>query len=176
MHSRIVSLVVAMCCIPVICALGATVTVSVVQNEKAPEVALEMSRTVEDELLGQFFDLGHIVSNSDISFKGSLFSQKNFGIKEAAFGMADYLVLVLLSYGPGERKNDETGMIYAELQKLSWRVVQVQDSAILDEKTIEYNDKTVKDFDPYAAVRVPARQIASDSISIMERNSQGGKR
>jgi hypothetical protein len=143
---------------------AASVTVSVVQNERAPVIAIDMSRTIEDELMGGYFDAGHIVSSTSIRLDGSKFAQKNFGIKEAAFGYSDYLLAVYLEYGPNELKIEEKKITYAELRTIVWRVVDVKTSKILEEKTIDVTKIRVTDFDPYEQSRLIADTVMNASL------------
>jgi len=155
---------------------AATITVTVVQNEEAPDIAIQMSRTVEDELLGQYFNAGQIVSNTDVMMSGSRFSEKGFGIKEAAFGMSDYLLVVYLQYGPGERIDEEKKISWAELKTITWRIVAVPTSKILEERSIEYSVFPVDDFDPYQQARKPAGMIVRESLPVIDGDRQGEKR
>ncbi len=155
---------------------AATITVTVVQNEEAPDIAIQMSRTVEDELLGQYFNAGQIVSNTEVMMSGSRFSEKNFGIKEAAFGMSDYLLVVYLQYGPGERVDEEKKISWAELKTITWRIVAVPTSRILEERSIEYSVFPVDDFDPYQQARKPAGMIVRESLPVIDGDRQGEKR
>jgi hypothetical protein len=152
-----------------------SLTVSIVQNEKAPAVALEMSQTIEDELMNDYFDAGHIVSNTDIRFDGSKFKAANFGIKEAAFGMSDYLLAVYLQYGPGEIKDEKKGITYAQLDTVVWRLVEVRSSNIVAEQTLDATKIHVTDFDPYQQSRLVADQASGASIDALNRNKTGGK-
>jgi hypothetical protein len=149
-----------------------TVTLSIVQNEKAPAVALEMSRIIEDQMFGNFFDSGLIASNSNIRFDGSQFGQKNFGIKEAAFGLSDYLIAVYLQYNPEEKKDDMLKLTYANLDSVSWRVVRVLSSEIVDEKTINVSKIKVTDSDPYKQVRTVADEISNGALSLLQKQGE----
>lgn len=146
-----------------------TFNLSIVQNEKAPAIAIELSRVVEDEILGQCFNAGLIISNDEIRFNGSDFSDKKFGIKQAAFGMSDYLLAVLLVYGKNEKKIEKS-LTYAELEKIQWRLVKVSDSSVIAEKTIKASSIPVQDSDPYNQARVIARSITSETTELV-RNS-----
>lgn len=155
---------------------AATISLSVVQNEQAPAIALDMSRTIEDELFGNFFDAGHIISNSDIRFDGSRFVEANYGIKEAAFGLSDFLVVVSLHYGPAEKKDTETKLSYAELDSLAWRVVRVLSSEILGESTIDVSKVKVTDFDPYRQSRIVADLVGAQTIAVVRGSKRGEKK
>jgi hypothetical protein len=155
---------------------AASITVSIVQNEQAPAIAIDISRTIEDELFNDYYDAGHIVSNTDIRFDGSSFTQKNFGIKEAAFGFSDFLVTVYLEYGPGEIKDTEKKTTYAELRSLVWRVVQVNNSAILASDTIDVTKIKVTDFDPYKQSRLVADRVTDSTLKILAKASSGGNK
>lgn len=160
-----------------ISALGAAnITVTVVQNEDAPSIALEMSQTIEDEMLGNYFEYGHIVSNTGIRFDGIKFVEKNFGVKEAAFGLSDYLVAVFLQYGPAEIINSEKKTSYAELNKVLWRVVHVLSSAVIAENTIDATKIKVIDFDPYKQARLVADQVSSESLKALQNRKSGEKK
>lgn len=154
-----------------ICVLGvhcATISLSVVQNEEAPAIALEMSQTVEDQMFNRCFDEGHILSNVDIRFDGSLFPTANFGIKEAAFGLSDYLIVIYLYYGPQEIQNKEMKLTYAELNNITWRVVRVATSKILSEKKINVSDIKILDSDPYKQSRTITDSICTDALNTIK--------
>lgn len=144
-----------------------TLTVALVQNEKAPAVALDMSRTIEDEILGVYFDAGHIVSNNDIQFDGSQFAKDNYGLHEAAVGYSDYLIVVYLEYGPAEKKDETTHASYAELLAAKWRVVKVSSTRILAEGAIDVTKIRVTDFDPYQRARLVADKITTATLSVI---------
>lgn len=144
-----------------------TFTISIVQNENAPAIAIEMSRTIEDELLDFFFNSGFIVSNTDISFDGKSFSKKNFGIKEAAFGMSDFLLVVQLTYASSEKSNPENKKSYAQLDSLVWRLARVKDSHIISEVAFDISSVPVKDFDPYKQSRMLTKKVAEQAIKTL---------
>jgi len=169
------SLMVCFILFTAICSLQAeTVTISVIQNESAPAIAAEMSHTIEDEILGSYFDAGQIVSNSDVRFDGVRFTEKNFGIKEAAQGFSDYLIAILLNYSPGEIQDTEKKTSWAELDSLVWRVVRVSDSKILGEKSIDVNQIKVMDSDPYKQSRIVADQAVTDTLAVIAKAKQVG--
>ncbi len=157
-------------------AAAATITLSVVQNEQAPAIALQMSQTIEDELLGDYFEYGHIISNSDIRFDGSRFAEANFGIKEAAFGLSDYLVVVYLHFGPAEKKDAEKKMSWAELDSMTWRVVRVLTSEILGEDSIDATKVKVTDFDPYRQARTVADLAGTLTLAVVKDAKRGEKK
>jgi len=160
----------------VLSALSAeTVTISVIQNETAPSIASDMSHTIEDEILGSYFDAGHIVSNSDIRFDGIQFTEKNFGIKEAAQGFSDYLIAILLNYNPVEIHDTEKKTSWAELTSLVWRVVRVSDSKILAEKSMDISQLKVLDSDPYKQSRIVADQAIKETLAVIAKAKQGGE-
>jgi len=171
-----VCLSILLLCLTVLSAAFAdTVTLTVVQNEKAPAIALEMSDTIEDEIFSCFFDAGHIASNTDVRFDGSRFSEKNFGVKEAAFGLSDFLVVISLQYGPAEVTDKERKITYAELDTLTWRLVEVTSVKTVMQKTIDVKKIRVTDFDPYAQVRQVADIAANDSLNAISEFKEGGK-
>ena len=151
-----------------------TVTISVVQNENAPTIASDMSRTIEDEILGSYFDSGHIVSNSDIRLDGIQFTEKNFGIKEAAQGYSDYLIAILLNYSPGILEDTDKKTSWAQLDSLVWRVVRVADSKIIGEKSIDAHQIKVMDSDPYKQARIVADQAIKDTLAAIGKGKLGG--
>lgn len=157
-------------------AYAESVTIALAQNAQAPAVALEMSRTIEDEILNDYFDGGHIVSNMPIAMEGSSFKKKNFSVKEAAFGYSDYVIAVYLEYGPDEIKDEEKKTSYAELRSIVWRVVLVSSSKVVDEKTIDATKLKIRDFDPYKRARMIADQISAASLAAVVRSEQGGKK
>lgn len=152
-----------------------TITLSIVQNEEAPAIAVHMSQTIEDEVLRNYYDYGHILSNESIRFDGVQFSQKNFQIKEAAFGYSDYLLVVYLHYGPVELRDEDKKTSYAVLDTLTWRLVKVDSSAILAEKTIDVTKIPVTDFDPYQQSRVVADRISMESVIEIQKEKRGEK-
>ncbi|HNY20918.1 MAG TPA: hypothetical protein PKO22_02090 [Treponemataceae bacterium] len=157
-------------------AYAESVTIALAQNAQAPVVALEMSRTIEDEILNDYFDGGHIVSNTPIAMEGSSFKKKNFSVKEAAFGYSDYVIAVYLEYGPEEIKDTEKKTSYAELRSIVWRVVLVSSSKIVEEKTIDATKLKIRDFDPYKRARMIADQVSAASLAAVLRSEQGGKK
>ncbi|ULQ60092.1 hypothetical protein K7I13_01825 [Brucepastera parasyntrophica] len=143
---------------------AATVTISVVQNEQAPEVALEISRTVENEIMMQFFDAGHIVSNEPIKSNGNRFPEKNYGLKDAALGYSDYLVVVFLQYGVNKIESSDKKSTYAELKSVNWRLVRVRNAEIITEKKLEIQAGQKNNFDPYKNAKTLAKQITVDLL------------
>lgn len=141
----------------ILAALGApsaqTITVAVAQNESAPASAVLMSKTVEDELLGIMFDQGYIVSTAELSMKDEAFSAPNFGVKEAAFGLSDYLIAVRIRYGADEKKDPDKNVSYAQILSLDWKLVRVVNPVILASGSISPKTVTVLDQDPYGDAR-----------------------
>ena len=153
-----------------------TVTITLVQNEKAPAIALEMSNAIEDEIFGHFYDAGHIASNTEIRYDGSRFREKNFGVKEAAFGYSDFLVAVSVQYGPAEITDKEKKITYAELDAITWRLVEVKTSKIVAEKKIDAKKVPVTQSDPYLQARVDAGIASDDALKAIEKFNEGEKR
>jgi hypothetical protein len=162
-----------------VAALGAlpaeTVTIAVVQNESAPAIAIDMSQTIEDELMGNYFDAGHIVSNTAIRNDGSKFEESNFSVKEAAFGLSDYLVVVSLGYGPAVMKDEAKKLTWAELVSLKWKVVRVQNSLIVAEQSVDVSKIKVTDFDPYKQSRLVADTVGEQTLDAIAKSKTGGE-
>lgn len=152
-----------------------TITITIVQNETAPAIALNMSQTIEDELLDDYFDNGHIVSNTEIRFDGANFVKPNFGLKEAAFGDSDYLLAVYLEYGPGEKRDEEKNLTWAELVSLEWRLVRVLRSTVVAESVVEVSKVKITDFDPYQQSRMVADLVSEQSLGAIQKAKQGEK-
>ena len=163
----------SLCVFGIIVARADTVTLTVVQNEKAPVIAMDMSNAIEDEIFGCYYDAGHITSNTEIRLDGSRFKDTKFGIKEAAFGLSDFLVVIDLQYGPAEITDNEHKITYAELDTLTWRLVEVKSSKIIVEKKIDVKNIKVTDFDPYKRSRFVAQTTASDSLSAIAKFKEG---
>lgn len=155
-------------------ASASTVTVTLVQNEQAPSVALQMSQTIEDELMSGFFASGHIVSNTEIRFDGLSFDARNFGLKDAALGMSDYLLAVSLQYNPAEKKETEGSAAYAQLDGLIWRLVKVDGGSVVAEKKLDLSKVPITDFDPYKQSRNVASFVGRDCLLLLSKSSQGG--
>jgi len=137
-----------------IAALNAqTVTVSVAQNAAAPGSATAMSKTVEDELLGTMFDRGYIVSTTALAEKDDGFETPNYGVKEAAFGLSDYLIAIRVRYGTQEMTNPDKNTAFAQILSLDWKLVRVANPAVLASGSIIPERATVLDQDPYADAR-----------------------
>ena len=134
---------------------------------------MEMSNAIEDEIFGCYFEAGHITSNTEIRLDGSRFAEKNFGIKEAALGLSDFLVVIDLQYGPAEIIDTEHKITYAELDTLTWRLVEVKSSKIVLEKKIDVKAIKVTDFDPYKRSRFVAQTTASDSLTAIANFKEG---
>lgn len=150
-----------------------TVTITVVQNKKAPEMAISMSRIVEDALLGVYFDSGKIVTTTDIAFDGNRYHDKNYGVKAAAHGLSDYVLVVYLDYGNSEKIHSESNKKYAELKKASWKLVRVIDSETVAEQSLDLSAVPVRDFDPEMQIRMLGELIARNSIEKMREVREG---
>jgi hypothetical protein len=157
-------------------ATAETVTIAVSQNEKAPDIAFEMTVTVEDELMSLLYESGHIVTSNAVSLKGSLFSDESFGVAEAAEGYADYLVAVNATYGPNEIRNEELKVSYADLKGVDWRVVRIATGHVIKEGSVAMSKIRVIDADPYKQVRFMAGGIAKDALKAINGDSQGDYR
>jgi hypothetical protein len=83
---------------------------------------------------------------------------------------------VYLEYGPGEIKDTEKKTTYAELRSLVWRVVQVNNSAILASDTIDVTKIKVTDFDPYKQSRLVADRVTDSTLKILAKASSGGNK
>lgn len=161
-------------------ALGApsaqTITVAVAQNATAPESALLMSKTVEDELLGIMFDQGLIVSTAELAMTDELFSAPNFAVKEAAFGLSDYLIAVRIQYGAEEKKDPEKNVSYAQILSVDWRLVRVVNPVILASGTVRPKNVTVLDQDPYGDARRLADSVYPSIGKALGEAKKGGVR
>ncbi len=173
MHRRVLLAAVMLTFCLAFSAQAATVTITITQNEKAPETALETSRTVEDELFLQFFSSGHIVSNSDIRFDGSLFLQKNYGLKEAAWGLSDYLVVVFLEFLSQETPEGSLPAP-AQLVSVSWKVVQVADGIVLETKKLTGKETVIDETDPAKRSRILAQRLFPDILNTIAKARKGG--
>lgn len=152
---------------------GETVTITLVQNEKAPAVALEMSNAIEDEIFGRFYDAGHITSNTSIRFDGSRYRERGFGVKEAAFGLSDLLVAVMVQYGPQEVTDSEKKITYAKLDSITWRIVEVSSSKIVMEKKLDVKTIKVTQADPYQQARTDASMAADEALKAIDALHRG---
>ncbi len=161
------------CLLGLASAQAATVTVSIAQNAEAPATALEMSRTVEDEIMGVFYDSGHIVTSNALSMNDSAFDDLSFGVAEASEGFADYLVTVRLTYKKDEITDEAREITYADLKTLTWRVVKLSTGTMIAGDTVKLPDGRSGDTDPYQRARATARRIAVDSIKAIDREYKG---
>ncbi len=151
-----------------------TVTVAVTQNANAPESAYLMSGTIEDELFSLMFDSGFIVSNVSIGRAEAPWDSPLFAVKEAAFGMSDYLVALRVSYSAEEKKLEDGKTSYAQLQGLEWRLVRVNNPVILASGTAEPETSLVVDQDPYAEARILTDQLYSAVFKALSEAKKGG--
>ncbi len=173
MHPRIVALA-GMVLTSFYALLAAeTVTVTVVQNKNAPEIAISMSRIVEDALLGVYFDSGKIVTTTDIATDGNRYHDKNYGVKVAAHGLSDYVLVVYLDYGASEKIHKESNLKYAELKQASWKLVRVLNSDKIAEQTLDLSAVPVRDFDPEMQIRMLGDLIARNSLNRMREVRKG---
>ncbi len=162
-----------LCLLAVVFAQAATVTVSIAQNAEAPATALEMSRTVEEEIMGFFFDSGHIVTSNALSMNDSAFDDLSFGVAEATEGFADYLVTARLTYTKDEISDEQQKITYADLQTITWRVVRLSTGKMIAGSTVRLADYKSADPDPYAQTRSSAKKIAMDSMKAIDRDITG---
>ncbi len=153
-----------------------TVTITLVQNEKAPSIALEMSYAIEDAIFGKFYEAGHIASNTDIRFDGSRYRERGFGVKEAAFGMSDFLLAVFVQYGPQEITDPAKKITYAELDSLHWRLVRVTNGKTVDEGKLDVRKIPVTQSDPYLQARVDAEMVADEALAAITSTHEGSDR
>ena len=175
MHQRILVLAIILAVCTVTAAAAQTVTISVVQDKSAPDTALDMSRVVEDALLGVYFDNGMIVTTTDIAFDGNHFTDKNYGVKAAAHGMADYVLVVYMQYGQAEKTDTELGLKYAELKNATWKLVHVQDIKKVGERKLDLSAVPITEFDPYKQIEMLGALIARDSIQALRDTVKGEK-
>ena len=153
---------------------AATVTVSMAQNREAPPVALEMTRVIEDQIMNDYFSAGEIISNTEIAENGGAeFRKPAFGLEEAAGGMSDFLLAVYLEYSAEEKKLDGSGMPYALLQKVSWRVVDVPDGRILGSGAFALSESDIQRSNPYDCARVAAGLISGEGLKTQ--HERGGE-
>lgn len=156
-------------------AFSATVTIAIVQNESAPLIALDTSRTIEDELFNLFFDAGHIVSNADISSAGIAYDDPYFGVKDASLGDSDYLVAVFLEFSPAVQTDTDKKLSWAVLNSIKWKVVRLNLQKNSTEGTMDIKDIEVMDFDPYKQSRVVADELGKKMLAAIQMMKQGEK-
>lgn len=146
---------------------ASTVTVAVAQNEVAPEIALETSSLIEDEIMGSLYDEGYIVSNNDISLVGTAYADPSFGIKDATEGFSDYLIAVLVEYAEEAVKDAERQIVYAEIRAVTWRLVRLSDGKVLAERVVDM--KKAKADDPQDRARRLAKIIGRDCDRLLKK-------
>jgi len=151
---------------------AATVLVAVLQNEQAPATALQMSATMEDQILASYFDWGHIVTNNEIVNEGSSFKEKGYGLGSAQAVWADFMLVILLEYSPTEVVDRTLGITYARLSGIRWRMVRVRDGVVIAEKKLSPASVPISQPDPYHRARILADRIAQQSHDAL----QGGRR
>lgn len=167
------------CVTAVLCVLGiasaraATVAVSIAQNATAPATAVDMSRTVEGEIMGVFYDSGHIVTSNALSMSDDSFEDASFGVAEASEGYSDYLVAARLTYAKDEITDEALKLTYADLETVSWRVIQLSTGKTIAESTVLLSDFKSEDPDPFVQTRTSARKIAVDSMNAIDRDLIG---
>lgn len=172
MRVRICSMIL-FCLLGVAVAQAATVTVAIAQNATAPVMALEMSRTVEDEIMGIYFDSGHIVTSNALSMNDSSFDDLSFGVAEASEGFADYLITTKLTYTKDEKTDELLKISYAELQTISWRVIRISTGKMIAGKTVKLREFKSVDSDPYLQARAAAKKIALDAMKEIDKDIEG---
>ncbi|HPA10476.1 MAG TPA: hypothetical protein PLV73_06615 [Treponemataceae bacterium] len=175
MHPRKIAMVILIMISTAFVLTAQTVTITIVQNKNAPDTALGMSRVVEDALLGVYYDSGMIVTTTEIAFDGNNYRDKNYGVKAAAHGMSDYVLVVYMQYGQAEKTNTELGLKYAELKKATWKLVHVRDIIIIEEQKLDLSAVPIKEFDPYKQISMLGELIARDSLQAMRDTVKGEK-
>lgn len=146
------------------------------QNGSAPAIAIDTSRTIEDELFSVFFDAGHIVSNTDIGSGDESFSDPYFGVKEATLGDSDFLVLAYLDYNPAVETDTEKKLSWAVLNSIKWRVVRLNLAKSVIEGTLDTHEIEVIDTDPYKQSRVVADELGKKTLLAIRTITQGERK
>ncbi len=148
-------------------ASAATVLVSIVQNEEAPSSAYLMSSTIEDQLMGSYYDWGQIITNDEIRYDGSRFPESDFGLQNATEVYADFLLVVFLQYERAEIVNSDLKLTYSQLVAVQWRLVRIRDKKVIGGSTIASTALPLLDPDPYKNARSLADIIAFQSRDAM---------
>lgn len=141
-----------------------TVSISLVQNESAPQSAIKMSQIAEEQLLNNFFNNGFIVSNTPIRFDGINFKNKNYGLKEATFGLSDILFVYFLQYNANEKTATENNSSYAQLEYINWKILSVPDGRLIKEGQKKIDGLKLQDNDPYKYVRTIMDSLYKENI------------
>lgn len=154
-------------------AFSATVTIAIVQNGTAPAIAIDTSRTIEDELFNAFFDAGHIVSNADIGTSDEAYGDPYWGVKDATLGDSDYLVLACLEYSPAVQSDTDKKLSWAVLNAIRWRVVRLNIGKAALEGALDVKDIEVMDSDPYKQSRIVADELGKRTLEAIRTIRQG---
>lgn len=148
------SVLVAILLSSFLAAYSQTVTVAIAQNASAPVSAATMSKTIEDELLALLFERGIIVSTAELELSDEGYETPNFAVKDAAFGMSDYLIAMRLRYGAEELKLADGLQTYSQLLSLDWKLVRVMNPIVLFSGSLIPEDGPIVDNDPYRESRL----------------------
>lgn len=151
---------------------ASAITVTLVQNEKAPSTAVVMTQFLEETLLNSLFEQGHIVSNTEIRFDGSKFNDLNFGLKEASFGMSDYLITVLLQYSNEEKKDVNNNSAYAQLQGIQWKITSVASQKVLFSNIFDISKIVKTETDPYQQAKKIGIELSNESNSFIKNHKK----
>lgn len=170
-------LVLALFAFMTLCAVNAqTILIAIAQNSAAPVSAVTMSKTVEDELLGLLFERGIIVSSAELALSDDGYDTPNFGIKDAAFGMSDYLIAIRLTYGAEEKKLADGLQTYAQLLSLDWKLVRVINPVVLSSGSMKTENGPIVDNDPYRESRLVLDAAYPSIDNALREATKGGKR
>ena len=165
----------ALCLLPLFSAgaFAATVTVSMSQNSDAPSSAIEMTRVIENAIMGEYFNSGQIVSNTGIMQGEPSPSETRALVREAAAGMSDFLLSVRLEYEPNKKIVTDAGGVYALLKKAEWQVIDVASSKIVGSGSLLMEEGGTQGKKPYESARAAAAAISKESLKAQAEAEEG---
>jgi hypothetical protein len=123
---------------------------------------LDVSSLWEGGLMDVFFDTGHIVSNAPIlrlerDAIGVYPEERLLDLEEAILGGAEYYILVVLDYGPGEDGEDVQSF---RPRSIALRFVRINPRRVLYETQLRGNPRSTLG-EELATAKSAAREIIS---------------
>ncbi len=150
------------------CAFGRSLSFQIVQHSDVLNEVGEPTLIIEDVILNQFFEAGYIVTNSPAQTSSSKQQDEKLykvGLSEASDGSFERFVQIHL-YFQGKDPDALASPVLGNMEKISWKIVNVRTGAVLNEDSQKIVKPAANDSEK--SVRAFAAEFSSRIQKILQ--------
>lgn len=148
------------------CGWSSTVCLSVVQPEDSPDIAKPTTRDIESVILTAFYDLGEVVTNSEVLFDKKYYKDDEHFIEKGIEGKEDYVLVLFIDYDSvPERIPDNK--VYAKIKKILYKVISIEEQKVLVSKSVDGKKFSKKASEPSKEGILMGEYIAREAYKVI---------